>query len=144
MSALSEINQIADYKPDLHRNKVKKKRRWQPFGKAGFLKDFIESKTHLILRLRNRDGEELIAYVQRDWDTGWALGDSVAAVPGLTQRFHLKWRKAPSRVYKAHGQEQAMLVKVVETVELPEIEIPSPGMAGTPGEFHVQAAQGRV
>ena len=108
---------------------------WHPFGKSGFIKGYSEYKFHILIRFRIGDGQDFLACVQRDWefcpvgklDHAAHSGDSerngLWADRGLNRYF--LWRKAMRELRYAGGQEQSMLVNVVEPVEGPQRDIPS-------------------
>jgi hypothetical protein len=109
---------------------------WHPFGDAGFVNAYCEVKSHILIRFRIWDGQEFLACVQRHWkpilrselqDHLFPTGEgerNVMWAERLLNR-HFLWSEAMHRAYGADGQEQAVLVNVVEPVKGPERKIPS-------------------
>lgn len=109
---------------------------WRPFGDAGFVNAYCEVKAHILIRFRIGNGQEFLACVQRHWQPifGTELhsrlfptGESkhhVMWAERLLNR-HFLWSEVMHEVYGADGQEQSVLVNVVEPMEGPERVIPS-------------------
>lgn len=120
---------------DLATQEVHEHIEWHPFGNAGFVNAYCEVKAHILIRFRVRDGQEFLACVQRDWKPLLSEPDdpSRASRKGngevlWSQRLlnrHFLWSEVMHRVYGANGQEQSMLVNVVEPVKGPESLVPS-------------------
>src|ERR1035437_4190830 len=113
-------SKVSNNESNFHCDQLEHERQWKPFGDAGFLKCYIESKAHLILCFRHRNGDEFIACIQNRRGFRKAFDDVGPGEP----RF-LLWSESASHVYKAHGQEQPVLVKVIEPVQIPEAAVPS-------------------
>ncbi len=114
--------------------KFDKHHEWRPFGDSGFTDAYRKVKAHLLIRFCLGNGQEFIACVQRNWreevfkDKIW---ESLSRIrdesfwDATCQRNFLSWSEGASRIYNAHGQDQAVLVDDVEFVKLPQEPIAS-------------------
>jgi len=105
-----------------------------PTGNAEFIDAYCKVKAHFLIRFRRRDGQEFLVCVQRDWRELGTL-EAVEHIggeleprdfwPTTLQRRFLILSEALRRTYHRHGQDQTVLVDYVQSVELPEEQIPS-------------------
>lgn len=126
--------QFADNIADCAAKEVNQHHQWRPFGNFGFVDAYRKVKAHFLIRFRWRDRQEFIACFQRDWRKdvfGNEIWESLARRQkeffweATCSRQFLSWAEGASRIYNAQGQEQTVLVDVVEPVKLPEEKIAS-------------------
>lgn len=105
-----------------------------PFALPGFGKCYLHNEAHILLSLRSGDGQEFLACIQRDWrDIAGGIDlDHHAGTeperPYLIQQIAddlLAFGSRASSVFEGHGQQQTMLVDVVQGVENVKQGVPS-------------------
>lgn len=130
---VSEVKaQVSDDQTNFYGDQLEHKTQWHPFGDAGFLDAYVKSEAHLLLHFASRNSEQFIACIQRqrpleDWRRVEDIANARSGGTGaslLNARF-LAWSESAHRVYANHGQQDSVLVRIVEGVESPERLIPS-------------------
>jgi hypothetical protein len=101
---------------------------------ARFIDRYLKFETHLLVRVRCRNGDERIACFQRHHFTGVGDNDSLLDLSGNGQSlpsvisndlFSLTWRHRVGDWLDAHCEEKSVLVDVVQSIQHPQPAIPS-------------------
>jgi len=125
---------FADNVADCPAEELSQHHQCRPFGDLRFVDAYREVKAHFVIRFRCGDSQEFVASFQRDWrkdvfgDEIWkslARHQEKSFWEATCSRQFLSWAEGASRIYNAQGQEQTVLVDVVELVKLPEEKVSS-------------------
>ncbi len=96
---------------------------------VSFIESYVEAKAHILLRLRDRNFQQYIACIQRDWKTLPPAKSPLACTGGISTVNPLKplrellllaWRHGARGIYERNGHQDTMLVDIIQPVELPE------------------------
>ena len=132
-SRLDEPGQIHQDHVHLGTHQPQKQSGWSPFGQSGFADCYIHEEAHLLIKMSNRNGQEFLAYVQRDsrrlpsaesYPTSRTIRDD-SRLCSLYLRRYFVWAYCAARIYEANGQQQTMLVDVVQSLEGEKVRVPS-------------------
>lgn len=106
----------------------------KPFDDVGFVQRYINGEAHILIVLRDGNGREYIACLQREFGV---IGAGCA--PAKFARWHsgvepsvlsreslfFAWSEAAAIVTRRHCQQESVLVYDVESVDLPQDGIPT-------------------
>ncbi len=124
------VNDLSDLFP----HHMQEQGNWTSFEKSSFADCYVHEEALILFRLRDWQGQEFLASVQRD---GWRSGTFKESDPALRSvrnesqfaQFHLRrffqWAHSAARLYQANGQQQPMFVRNVPTVQRPEERVAS-------------------
>jgi hypothetical protein len=128
---LDEIGlHTSDTESHVQTHKIQQQRQWRPFGNGGFIERYLAQKAHILLRVRNRDGQEFLAYVERFDSSSDNLSKLVpdtrfVSSMLLDELILFAWRHGTPKVHATHSEQEPVLIDVVEAVEGPQRVIPS-------------------
>lgn len=111
--------------PDFTAHEFERQAQRITFCQPRFVKAYFSVEAHVLFRLVSGKGQQFFACVQFDWWRGSFAHYDVEARTGRkadtiwAHRRHIVWSESASRIYQAHGQEQTVLVDVVELVDEP-------------------------